>query len=234
MEDNQKPSKDVLLPGAIIVAALLIAGSLVYKTGSNAIQPPAGLTGSIGAKTADLLDPDDVVLGNPNAPVTIVEFGDYQCPFCGKFFSEVEPRIRDQYIKTGKVKMQFRDFPFLGEESNQAASASQCAAEQGKFWAYHDLLYQTEIADGRENSGNLTGALFNSLAARLGLDQAKFSTCLASGKYNNETQKDYNDGLAAGVNGTPATFINGQMISGAVPFLQFQAAIEEALAAARQ
>ncbi len=234
MEDSQRNDRDVFLPGAIVVAALLIAGALIYNTGAKALPPAntaAQIAGSAGS--GSLIDSDDVILGNPDAPVTIVEFGDYQCPFCGKFFTDVEPLIRDQYIKTGKVKMVFRDFPFLGDESERAAEASQCAAEQGKFWAYHDNLYRAEIADGKENSGNLTAAFLASLAGRTGIDPVKFSSCLGSGTYAQEVKKDYDDGVAAGVRGTPATFVNGTPLTGAVPFAQFQAAIEEALAAKR-
>ncbi len=234
MDDSQKKDKDIFLPAAIIVAALLISGALVYKTGSNVTVPSANSDTSLLAQISggNLAD-DDVVLGDKNAPVTIVEFGDYQCPFCAKFFSEVEPQIREQYIKTNKVKMIFRDFAFLGSESQGAALASQCAADQGKFWAYHDRLYQTEIADGRENNGNLTTALFKSLAVDLGLDAGKFAGCLDSQKYKTEVEKDYSDGVAAGVQGTPATFINGKVISGAMPFPQFKNVIEQALSQSR-
>lgn len=112
----------------------------------------------------------DVVLGDPKAPVTLIEYGDYQCPFCGRFFKDTEPLIRENYIKTGKVKMVFRNFQFLGSESVSAAEAAECAKDQGKFWAYHDALYTTELNDGKENNGNLTRELFIDLAKSTGLD----------------------------------------------------------------
>ncbi len=230
MDDSQKNDRDVFLPGAIVVAALLIAGALVYNTGSKAL-PPVNV-GS-GTQQADLLGIGSAVLGNTDAPVTIVEFGDYQCPYCGKFFTEIEPKIRDLYIKTGKAKMVFRDFPFLGDESDLAAQGAACAGAQGKFWSYHDALYRAEIADGKENSGNITGAFLKSLADQLDLDASRFASCLDSGKYEAKVKKDYDDGVAAGVKGTPTTFVNGKELTGAVPFTDFQAAIEEALAATR-
>lgn len=231
MDQSQKDDKSFLLPASILVAAILISGAVVYSTGLKVSRnQPADVGATVDSKK---LSDDDVILGNPNAPVEIVEFGDYQCPFCGRFFSEAEPRIREDYIKTGKAKMVFRDFAFLGPESKEAALASQCAAEQNKFWAYHDKLFETEIADGRENSGNLTPALFKSLASQLGLDSGKFSGCLDSQKYKAEVQKDYDDGVSAGVRGTPTTFVNGKLISGAVSYETLKSLIEEALAASR-
>lgn len=228
MEDSQNKEKDFLLPGSILVAAFLIAGALIYSVTADrtASLPTADLSASANSK--DLAD-DDVILGDPKAPVTIVEFGDYQCPFCARFFKTIEPQIRENYINAGKAKMIYRDFAFLGPESAEAANAAQCAAESGKYWVYHDRLFETEILDGIENNGNLNTALFKSIAAEIGLDKAKFETCLNSGKYKAEIEKDYKDGLAAGVQGTPATFVGKQFISGAVDYSEFQSAIEAAL-----
>lgn len=230
MGDSQKSVRDFSLPASILVGALLIAGAVIYATGSKNIGQPAGLVEVVGQK--DLAD-DDVILGDPDAPVTIVEFGDYQCPFCGRFFSQIEPRIREEYIKTGKAKMIYRDFAFLGPESQGAALASQCAAEQSKFWAYHDEIYKAEIADGVENNGNLSAAFLKSLASRLGLDGKQFGSCLDSQKYKKEIQKDYDDAVSAGVRGTPSSFINGKPASGLVPYETLQTLIEEALKSSR-
>jgi protein-disulfide isomerase len=106
----------------------------------------------------------DVILGDTKAPVTVIEYGDYQCPFCARFFTDVEPLLREQYIKTGKVRMIFRNYPFLGNESIAAAEAAECAKDQGKFWDFHDALYTAEHQDGRENNGNLTNQAFYQLA----------------------------------------------------------------------
>ena len=94
----------------------------------------------------------DAVLGNANAPVTIIEYGDYQCPFCTRYFSQIQPVIKSQYIDTGKAKMVFRDFSFLGPESTAAANAAQCAEDQGKLWSYHDALYAAKVADEAKNT----------------------------------------------------------------------------------
>lgn len=225
MDDSQKSQRDFLLPASILVAALLIAGAVIYSAGSKNASQPAAVIETVGVK--DLSD-DDVILGDPKAPVTIVEFGDYQCPFCGRFFQTTEQELRSEYIKSGKVKMIYRDFAFLGPESQSAALASQCAAEQGKFWAYHDKIFEAEIADGKEHNGNLSNAFLKSLASSLGLDSAEFNSCLDSQKYKDEIQKDYNDGLAAGVQGTPTTFVNGELVSGAVSYETLKTLIEKA------
>ena len=230
MDDSQKPVKDTLLPGSIIVAALLIAGALVYNVGSKNSGQQANVVGNI--ISGDLID-DDVVLGSSDAPVTVVEFGDYQCPFCARFFSSTELQIRQDYIKTNKAKMVWRDFAFLGPESTEAALASQCAAEQSKFWAYHDKIFEAEIADGKENNGNLSDDFLKSVASELGLNRVQFDGCLSSQKYANEVQKDYDDGTAIGVNGTPTTFINGKLVSGAASYSTIQSMIDEALTATR-
>ncbi len=125
-----------------------------------------------GGKVTDVPPPGsgDVILGDANAPVTIIEYGDYQCPFCGRFFSEVEPLIRSQYIQTGKAKMVFRNYPFLGPESDAAAEAAECAKDQGQYWAYHDALYSAKIQSPTENNGILNKDLFEKIASDLKLN----------------------------------------------------------------
>ncbi len=231
-------SSSYLLPASIIVAAVLISGSIIYLVGASKTG-----TGNTGKYTADVAanasesfrntSSNDVILGDPKAPVTLIEYGDYQCPFCGRMFSQVEPRLRDEYIKTGKVKMVFRNFQFLGTESVLAAEAAACAKEQGKFWAYRDATYQAEIKDGIENNGNLNRNLFVALAKNVGLDVEKFSSCYDSGKYENQIKQETSDAASLGVNSTPTNFVNGQVINGAQPYEQFQSAIENALKGAK-
>src|SRR5438445_241821 len=123
----------------------MISGSIVYLVGSkNNAALQAGQNQNGAAAVAAGLPPvggRDVVLGDANAPVTFIEYGDYQCPFCGQFFTQVESKLRDSYAKTGRVKMVFRSFQFLGPESTAAAGAAECAKDQSKFWSYHDALY---------------------------------------------------------------------------------------------
>ncbi len=233
----KEKSNSNFLPASILIAGVLIAGSVIYSAGKgapNPTPPPSTGNNQQAAAPANLTEAlkignRDVILGDPKAPVTLIEYGDYQCPFCGKMFSQVEPQLREEYIKTGKVKMVYRNFQFLGTESTNAGASAECAKDQGKFWAYHDELYKAEIADGKENSGNLNRALFVSLAGKAGLDANAFASCYDSNKYVAQVEKDKNDAGAIGVNSTPTNYINGQMVQGAQPYSAFKSVIDIAL-----
>ncbi len=218
-----------IIPGAIIIAGALIAGAIMYTNSRGGVVAVGG-NELAGAGTAPLVEgnlvDDDAMLGDPSASVTIVEFADYQCPFCGKFFKTVMPQITEKYIKTGKVKFVYRDFAFLGEESEWAASAAECAKEQGKFWEYHDYLYTHQNG---ENQGAFHKKNLKQFAGALGLDGSKFDSCLDTDKYLEEVRKDTEAGRLAGVSGTPTTFVNGRAVVGAVPFAQFDALVSDAL-----
>lgn len=180
--------------------------------------------------TGDFTD-DDPVLGDANAPVTLIEFSDYECPFCKRHFVQTLPLIKENYIDTGKVKMVFRDFPlgFHDPLATQQAMAAECAREQGGdevYFAYHDLIFETTASNGR---GMQKEELYE-LAEDVGVNKAKFTECLDSGKYADEVKKDIADGSRAGVSGTPAFLVNGQLISGAQPFSAFEQVIEAELA----
>ncbi len=166
------------------------------------------------------------VLGEQNAPVTIVEFADYQCPFCKRFYDQTEQQIIDQYVKTGKARYSVRHFPLSFHQNAQKASeAAECAGKQNKFWEMHKVLYANSQADGT----GLNIADLKQYAADLKLDTAKFNSCLDSGETANLVQKDFSEGQSAGVSGTPSFYVNGQQIVGAQPFSSFQAAVEGAL-----
>ncbi len=234
---GEKQTSSFMLPASILVAGVLIAGSVIYSTGRKtpAQNPAPGNTQQAAtAPAANLADAlkignRDVILGDPKAPVALIEYGDYQCPFCGRMFTQVEPQLREEYIKTGKVKMVYRNFQFLGQESTNAGAAAECSKDQGKFWAFHDELYKAEIADGQENNGNLTKSLFVKLAGDAGLDVNAFTSCYDSGKYTAQVEKDRNDAGAIGVNSTPTTYVNGQMVQGAQPYSAFKSVIDIAL-----
>jgi len=207
-----------------ILAVLLIVSIFVNfdgnsPTGNSIANNNQAAQAAVVQVSAD----NDAVLGDSDAPVTIIEFSDYECPFCVRFYSETEKQIRSQYIDTGKVKLIYRDFPLtsIHAQAQKAAEAAECAGEQGKYWEMHDMLFESGV------SGGVTS--FKSYASNLGLDTAKFNDCLDSGKFYDEVQKDMRDGSASGVRGTPAFFINGKMISGAQPFSVFQQAIEAEL-----
>jgi len=184
------------------------------------IQPDSGDQPAIINMEA-LID-DDAVQGDPNAPVTIVEWSDFECPYCGRFYEQTKGQIDEQYIRTGKVKFVYRDFPLsFHANAQKAAESAECAKAQGKFWEMHDKLFQSGVQGGV--------ASFKQYAQALGLDTAKFNSCMDSGETVAEIQKDTQDGVAAGIRGTPGFVINGQMVSGAQPFQAFQQIIEAEL-----
>lgn len=146
------------------------------------------------------------LLGDPSAPITIIEFGDYQCFFCNKFFHETENQILDNYIKTGKVKMLFKDFTIIGQDSVTAAHAAHCAGEQGKFWEYHDTLYNNWTG---ENNGWASPENQLKFANDLGLDMEAFTECASSGRYMKMIQAGAEDAKTVGFTGTPGFIIVG-------------------------
>ena len=162
---------------------------------------------------------DDPSTGPPNAPITIVEFSDYQCPYCKLSL----PTIKEILAKyPDKVKVVYRDYPGPNHpHAPQAAEAAQCARDQGKFWEYHDSLFD------RQASG--TGWNFSELAKEIGLNQDTFATCLNSRRYREEVAKDLRDGLKLGVTSTPTFFINGRPLVGAKSLAEFQTVIDRLL-----
>ena len=147
------------------------------------------------------------ILGNPNAPITMVEFGDYQCTFCSKFFHETENSIITNYIKTGKVKILFKDYIILGQDSINAANAAHCANDQKLFWEYHSMLYNNWAG---ENTGWADLAHLHEFANTLGLDMDVFSTCMSDLKWNELVNLSSIDGQKLGVTGTPTFFVIDQ------------------------
>ena len=147
------------------------------------------------------------ILGNPNAPITMVEFGDYQCTFCSKFFHETENSIITNYIKTGKVKILFKDYIILGQDSINAANAAHCANDQKLFWKYHSILYNNWAG---ENTGWADLAHLHEFANTLGLDMDVFSTCMSDLKWNELVNLSSKDGQKLGVSGTPTFFVIDQ------------------------
>jgi protein-disulfide isomerase len=159
-------------------------------------------------------------MGNPNAPVKIIEFADFQCPYCRQFWQETEPQVVEQYVKTGKVYYEYHSAgAFLGPESGAAAQAAYCAGDQGKFWQYHDTLFSHWTG---ENVGDFTNDKLLQYAASLGMDKGLFSDCLNSSKYAPMLDQD-------GIRATPSFLINGKLVEGFLPFADFQQAIETAL-----
>ncbi len=216
-----------------ILVAVLIVGAFVFfmKGDGNTPNIP---TGNVVNNPGDALPPqnervevdedDDAVLGNKDAPVTIIEFSDYECPFCGRHFQETYPQLKKDYIDTGKVKLVYRDFPLsFHPMAMPAALAAECVKEKGGdegYFKFHDKVFQNQQSLNAEN--------LKKWARELGYD---INTCFDSQKYRGEVQNDIQEGSAAGVQGTPSFFINGKQLSGAQPFAAFQQAIDAELAA---
>lgn len=166
-------------------------------------------------------------VGSGDAKVTVVEFADFQCPYCGKFQETVYAQLKKDYIDTGKVLFAYQDFTFLGEESDVSAQAAKCAGEQGKFWEYHDYLYSHQKG---ENQGAFAVKNQKTFAKTLNLKTAAFNTCLDSGKFASAVEAETAAGRALGITGTPTVLVNGKVYVGALPYATFKQAIEEALA----
>lgn len=207
---------------AIILAGVMISGAMIYKDNDNINN--INTASIVGGDNNNFLfaEDEDYFKGNLDAPVIIVEFSDFQCPFCAAFYQNTLPKIEENYIKTGKVKFVFRDFPLPSHVNAQkAAEAAECAGEQNKFWEMHNMIFDNQekigIADLKQN------------AKFLGINVAAFDGCLDSGKYADEVKKDLNDGSVAGVSGTPTFFINGEKLVGAQSFSVFEGIIERKL-----
>jgi len=208
-------------------------------------QPSAqqGAVPTVPAKVDLTVADDDPYLGPKDAKVTVVEFADFQCPFCGAFsglnkemvtnmqsrdasWQPAESNIIKDYVKTNKVRFVWKDYPFLGQESIWAAAAARCAEDQGKFWEYHDYLFTNQKG---ENQGAFSKENLKKFAATLGFNTGDFNSCLDSGKHEKKVQDAISYGQSVGVNGTPATYVNGKLISGAASYSQFKTLIDEDL-----
>jgi protein-disulfide isomerase/plastocyanin len=201
-------------------------GSLFFPQGFvvgvlPVVQEPVDLAEPAPLPVEDVAQP---MIGDPDAPVTIVEYSDFQCPFCAEFYTDTLPSLKQNYVEEGVVNLVFRDFPLdIHPEAQSAALAASCAGDQDKFWDYHDLLFENQADLGEES--------YHTWAKELDLDLLQFTECLNSGTHLAAIQQDFLDGQAAGITGTPAFFINGKLVSGAQPIGVFEKEIEAALAA---
>lgn len=226
----------------ILGAVLLFVGAIVaWPFIFPAPETPVAPVVSVDPGTHP--NADDNSMGDPNAPIVIEEFSDFQCPYCKDFHERTEPQLRQYYIDTGKVRFVYRS---MGNwvsrniggrttESQDAALAMYCAGDQDMFWEMHAHLFANVVG---EDVGSYTDKRLQEIAQVTGLDMEQFNSCYDSGKYEDRVQQDFNDGTAAGVNGTPAFLIkwtvNGQeqtkLIEGAQPFTVFQQELELILA----
>ncbi len=231
VENKLKPGKFIeknFLALAILAAGIMISGSLLYSDGvkSGTAQTKQDPQGNV---RIDVSADDDPSLGNKNAKVTVIEFSDYQCPFCRTFWRESFGQLKKEYIDTGKIRFVYRDYPLsFHPMAEPSAQAGQCADDQGKYWEFHDKIFSEEDKKG-QGTVTYTVQELKLWASQIGLDKTKFNQCLDSNKYKAEVQKDFDDGNSAGVSGTPSIFINGRLVVGAQPYASFKAIIDEEL-----
>ncbi len=236
IEHQEEPKKDnnsgKQIAGAIVLAGIMISGAILLKGSSSALpSDSAGVGKSMEAIQLEPVSAEDHSLGDARAKITVIEYADFQCPFCGKFYSEAEKSIREKYVPEGKVRFVYRDYAFLGEESTKAAEAARCANDQGKFWEYHDYLFTHQNG---ENKGAFSNPNLESFAKEVGLEASAFHECLSSEKYAGAVTLSTQNGTKAGVQGTPKGFIlkKGKIvdtIDGAEPAASVEAKIEKAL-----
>ncbi len=228
MENQNKQS--YALPIAILAAGLLISGAVIFRPSQSANNSTPVLKENASAGTAvpkvAITADDDPVLGNPDAPVTLIDFGDFRCRFCKMFQEKIKPTIMEKYVKTGKVKYVYRDLITMGENSILAAGGANCAGKQGKYWEFADALHS-----GKPGL-MYTEKSLSGIAVSLGLDAEKLKQCLDSKEYVKEVQKDTQDAIAAGAAGTPTVFVNGRIIKGLVSLSEYEKVIDEELAKA--
>lgn len=234
----------LLIVSSFVIGSLYTKVKLLEKGGTlaegtiNNQQPAAEVQPQQPTKGVASVD-DDPVIGDNNAPVTIVEFSDYECPFCKRHFDETLPQLIKEYVDKGKVKIVYRDFPlsFHDPMATKEAVAANCAREQGtdkKYFEFHDEIFKRTVSNGN----GLNDEKIQTIASDLDLNKAKFTSCLSNKAMEDEVKKDISDGTAAGASGTP-TFvigkttdsgnINGELVVGAQPFAAFQAVIDPML-----
>lgn len=213
---NVRRKRLVMMVSSVLV--LVVAGLttffIVNNNDKSSAPPP------LAAVTADFqgIPSQRMTLGDPNAPVTFVEYADYQCPYCKQFTLETAPKLIEDFVKTGKVKYVFRPMPIVsplpldnkGNESVRAAEAAMCAMDQGKFWDFHHLLFEKQNG---ENIGIFSDANLINYATDAGLDVTTFSTCLSSNTHQKEVLASRAQGIKDGVTGTPSFFIDGTKVS---------------------
>ncbi len=214
-----------------VVLGFGVGYATAMALGARAAVAPAAAAIAALPPFAELTSVEVQIEGRPyrgpdDAPVTLLEFTDYECPFCAQHFRQTYPGLLSEY--EGKLKYVIRNFPLsnIHPQAQRAAEAAECAEEQGRFWEYHDLLFQRAPALSMEH--------LTAYAAELGLDAERFEDCLESGRRADVVAADFDDGLSYGVSGTPTFFINGRRVGGTLSLEEFETYIDAALDEAQQ
>ena len=201
--------KDYFLPLSVLIAGLVIGGAIIYSNGLKNVKGNGGSTPTpvpVVGETKELnILATDKFLGETKAPLTIFEFSDYQCPYCSRYETLSRPTIIDNYVKTGKARLTFRDYPLpFHTYAQKASEATLCAGDQNKYWEMHDALFAKQES-GSEDA--LSVENIKTYASGLGLNAATFNTCLDSTKYQAQVTQNMQSGQDVGINGTPTVVI---------------------------
>ncbi|MFZ6030340.1 MAG: DsbA family protein [Chloroflexota bacterium] len=235
MRRQRERRNRILVASVILIGALLLVIAFALPAIQKAISPAPTVSVENVTPIVPVARPraNGTAMGDPNAPVKIDVWEDFQCPACVQYTQVVEAQLAETYVAEGKAYYVFHVFPFLDDyattqESDQAANASFCADEQERFWDYHDILFANWNG---ENEGAFADARLSAFAKTLGMDVPAFEACLAENRYQARVDEDLQAGLAMGVNGTPSVFVNGVIVKpGYVPsYEDMVAAIEAAL-----
>jgi protein-disulfide isomerase len=205
------------------IGAVVLIGSFAAYRFLNPSSPP---TVVLPVNFSEPANANGTAWGPINAPVLVEVFSDFQCPFCARFAEEAGYQLQLEYANTGLVRFEYRHFAFLGPESNLAAEASDCAADQEKFWEFHDTLFANFRG---QNQGSFRNPALKAMAVAIGLEESSFNSCLDSNQYRAKVNQDTNEGRQRGVNSTPTIFVNGEPVTGAIPYSQLRNLVEEAL-----
>ena len=203
-----------LISGVVVVAMVAVALIVILDQGANSSQ---------AASDAVALEKS---YGADDAPVVVVEYADFQCPYCQQFALGAGQQLKEDYADKGQVRFVFRHFAFIGDESTWAAEASECANEQDRFWDYHDKLFEEQAG---ENQGAFSRDNLKRFAAELGLDSEQFDECLDSGKYESQVRDEFREAQQRRINSTPSILVDGQLIQNGMNYEVLQAAVEAAL-----
>jgi len=207
---------------------------IIAEINSNAAPTPAQQPGGVVPSIIDVTFDNQPIIGDLDAPITIVEFSDFQCPFCSRFHEQTLPAIMENYVDTGKVNFVYRDLPLdFHPNANPASIAAECANEQGKFWEYHDVLFQNQAQwQGLGPEDFVSNA--KQFASDIGLESASFETCLSSSEIASAVSQDARDAASYGATGTPTFFIGNEKdgfvkLVGAQPYSAFETEIDSQL-----
>lgn len=224
MAGQQGMKRFYMALGAIAVVGIAL---IWYARARGAVaSAPTDVPAAVGAAF------EGHVMGSDSAPVTVIEYADFECPACAQFAVLTAPDLKQRLVATGQVRWVFRDFPLEGHQfSMPAHHAAQCAGEQGKFFEMHDQLY---FNHGRWVTDRRPERRFRDFAKAIGLDMDQYDDCMSSGRYMARLERERQDALAAGVSQTPTFDIGGQRVAGALMYDEFRKYVEQAAAAAKQ